>query len=130
MISPYLCTDCHRDDSISSVPVYCAATRPIGEIGCDDGISSLDTVDTFTIGRSDADNPAGVRTSPPPRLRCCGLNRPPHPARCRDRVSRGAQGLEGQQTQTQGQQTVGLVQIRVGSPNPETRNPKPLTFKP
>ena len=65
MKSPYLCTDSHRDNSVSLVPFYSAETRPIGEIGCDDGISSLDTVDAFTIGRSDADSPAGVRTHPP-----------------------------------------------------------------
>ena len=79
MISPYLCTDrnryadSHRDNSISLVPVYSAEMRPIGEIGCDDGISSLDTVDAFTIGRSDADSPAGMTGSPPPGLRGCGL---------------------------------------------------------
>ena len=59
MISPYLCTDSHRDVSISLVPVYSAETRPIGEIGCDDGISSLDTVDAFAIGRSNADTVTG-----------------------------------------------------------------------
>ena len=67
MISPYLCTDSHRDNSISLGPVYGAKTRPIGEIGCDDGISSLHTVDAFTIGRSNADTPAGVTMSPPLR---------------------------------------------------------------
>ena len=49
-----------RENSISLVPVYSAETRPIGKIGCDDCISSLDTVGTFTTGRSDADSPAGV----------------------------------------------------------------------
>ena len=63
MISPYLCTDSHRDNSISLVPVNSAETRPIR----DDGISSLDTVDAFTMGRSDADSPAGVTRSPPLR---------------------------------------------------------------
>ena len=58
---------------ITLVPVYSAETRPIEKIGCDDCISSLDIVDTFTIGRSDADGPAGVRTSPPPVMRSCGL---------------------------------------------------------
>ena len=65
MISPYLCTDSHRDNLISLVLVYSAETKPIGEIGCADCISSLDTVDAFTIGPSDADSPEGVRTSPP-----------------------------------------------------------------
>ena len=65
MISAYLCTDSNRAHSISLVPVYSAETRPIGKIGCDDRISSLDTVDTFTIGQSDADSPAGVTMSPP-----------------------------------------------------------------
>ena len=76
MIPPYLCTDSHRDNLISLVPVYSAETRPIGEIGCDDGIGSLDTVDAFTIGRSDADSPAWVTLSPPPGLRSCGLKKP------------------------------------------------------
>ena len=67
MISPYICTDSHRDNSISLVPVYSAETRPIGKIGCDDGIGILDTVDTFTIGRSDADSPAGGDNINPPR---------------------------------------------------------------
>ena len=66
MISPYLCTDSHRHNLISLVRVYSAETKLIGAIGCDDGISSLDTVDAFTIGRSDADSPRRVRTSPPP----------------------------------------------------------------
>ena len=73
MISPYLCTDSHSDTSISLVPVYSAETRPIGEIGSDDGISNPDTVDTFRIGRSDANSPAGVTMSPPPGLRSCVL---------------------------------------------------------
>ena len=72
MISPYLCTDSHRDNSISLVPVYSAETRPIREIGCDDRISSPKT--TFTIGGSDADSPAGVTMSNPPGLRSCGLS--------------------------------------------------------
>ena len=54
MISPYLCTDSHRDTSISLVPVYSAKTRPIGEIGCDDCISHLDIVDLL---RSDGPMP-------------------------------------------------------------------------
>ena len=77
MMSPYLCTDSHRENSISLVPVYSAETRPIREIGCDDGISSVDTVDAFTIGRSDADRPVRVRTSPPPGLNSCGLSSVP-----------------------------------------------------
>ena len=71
MISPYLCAGSHRDNSL--VPAYSAETRPTGKIGCDDCISSLDTVDTFTIGGSDADSPAGVTMSPPPGLRSCGF---------------------------------------------------------
>ena len=55
MTSPYLCTDSHRDNLIPSVPVYSAETRPIGEIGRDEGIGSLDTVETLTMGRCDAD---------------------------------------------------------------------------
>ena len=54
-IFPYLCTDYHQENSISLVPVYNAETRPIGKIGRDDRISSLDTVDSFAIGGSDAD---------------------------------------------------------------------------
>ena len=83
MISPYLCTDSHGENLILLVPVYSAETRPIGEIGCDDGISSLDigTVDTFTIGRSDADSPGGMVYHPPSALRSCGL-------RYRSRTSR------------------------------------------
>ena len=74
MVSPFLYTDSHRENLISLVPVYSAETRPIGEIGCDDGIGSLDTVDAFTMGRCDADSPAGVTMSPPPGLRSCGLD--------------------------------------------------------
>ena len=73
MIPPYLCTDSHRDNSILLVPVNSADTRPIGEIGCHDGISSPDSVDAFTIGQPDADSPAGVTLSPPPGLRSCCL---------------------------------------------------------
>ena len=51
---PYLCTDSHRDNSIALVPVYSADTRPIGEIGCDDCIINLDTVDLL---RSDGPMP-------------------------------------------------------------------------
>ena len=47
MVSPYLCTDSHREDTSLLVPVYSAETRPIGEIGCDECISSLETVDIF-----------------------------------------------------------------------------------
>ena len=68
MISPYLCTDSRRDNLILLVPGYSAEPRPIGKIGCDNGISSLDTVDAFTVERSDADadSPAGVTMSPTP----------------------------------------------------------------
>ena len=59
MVSPSLCADCHRENLISLVPVYGAETKPIGKIGCDDCISSLDTIDTFTIGWSDKDSPPG-----------------------------------------------------------------------
>ena len=55
IVSPYLCADSHPESSISLVPVYSAETNPIGKIGCNDCIGSLDTVDTFTTGRSDAD---------------------------------------------------------------------------
>ena len=55
----------HRDYSISLVPVYSAETRPIRGMVCDDGICSQDTVDAFTIGRFDADSPAGLTGSPP-----------------------------------------------------------------
>ena len=65
MIPPYLCTDSHQENLISFVPVYSAETRQIREMVCDDGICSLDTVDAFTIGRSDADSPAGLTRSPP-----------------------------------------------------------------
>ena len=72
MISPYLCTDSHRDISISLVAVYSAETRPIGEIGCDDCISNLDTVDLL---RSDGPMPIVPRGWPghPLPLRSCGL---------------------------------------------------------
>jgi len=66
MIPAYLCTDFHRDNSISLVPVYCAETIPTGEIGCDDCISSLDTVDTLKSGRSDANSLPGREPRPPP----------------------------------------------------------------
>ena len=62
---PFNCTEYHRDNSISLVPVYSAEPRPIGKIGCADCISSLDTVDTFTIGRSIANSPAGRHCRPP-----------------------------------------------------------------
>ena len=68
MISPYLCTDSHRDISISLVPVYSAETRLIGEIGCDDCISNLDTVDLLRSNDAhspDADSPVRVTLSPP-----------------------------------------------------------------
>ena len=64
-VSPCLCADSHRENSMSLVQVYSGETRPIGEIGCDDCISSLDTVDTFMIGRSDADSPGGMNGSQP-----------------------------------------------------------------
>ena len=68
MIVPlYLSADSHPENSISLVRGYSAETRPVGKIGCDDDISCLDTVDTFTIRRCDADSPAGVRGSPSPR---------------------------------------------------------------
>ena len=44
--------------SISLVPVYSAETRPIGEIGCDDCIINLDTVDLL---RSDGPMPMPIR---------------------------------------------------------------------
>jgi len=59
MVSPYLCTDSHRENWISLVPVQSAETRPIGKIGCDEYIGSLDTEDTFTIGRADANSLPG-----------------------------------------------------------------------
>ena len=67
MVSPYLCTDSHRENSISVVPVYSAEMRPIGKIGCDACIGSLDTVD---ILRSDGPMrivSGGGGTTPPPR---------------------------------------------------------------
>ena len=62
MVSPYLRADSDRENYISLVPVYSAVTRPIGKIGCDgphQSVSSLDSVDNFTIGRSDADSLPG-----------------------------------------------------------------------
>ena len=49
----------HGENSVCLVPVYRTETRPIGKIGCDDCIGSLDAVDTFTIGRCDADTGTG-----------------------------------------------------------------------
>ena len=66
MISPYLCTDSHRDISISLVPVYSAETRLIGEIGCDDCISNLDTVDLLPSYGPMPIVPGGINTPPPP----------------------------------------------------------------
>ena len=49
MTSPYLCTDSHRENSIWLAPVYSVETRPTGKIGCDHCISSLNTIDAFSM---------------------------------------------------------------------------------
>jgi len=72
MHCPYLCADSHRTNSISLVPGYSAEKKLIGKNGCDDCIGSLDTVDTFMIGRSDANSPPRVTASAPPQMRSCG----------------------------------------------------------
>ena len=42
IVSTYLCANSHRENLISLVSVNSAETRPIGKIGCNDCVSSLD----------------------------------------------------------------------------------------